>query len=55
VSCYLSWRWRRYKCGAYESIKRAGIRPVVTDVTNIDDAVQGHLAGHLKDHLEKLH
>jgi len=41
--------------GAYESIKQAGIRPVVTDVTNIDDAVQAYLAGHLKDHVEKLH
>jgi hypothetical protein len=28
---------------------------VVTDVTNIDDAVQAYLAGHLKDHVEKLH
>jgi predicted Fe-Mo cluster-binding NifX family protein len=41
--------------GAYESIRQAGIRPVVTDVTNIDDAVQAYLAGNLKDHVEKLH
>jgi len=40
---------------SYESIKRAGIRPVVTDVANIDDAVQAYLAGSLKDHVEKLH
>ncbi len=41
--------------GAYESMKQANIRPVVTDVANIDEAVQAYLAGSLKDHVEKLH
>ena len=41
--------------GAYESMKQANIRPVVTDVTNIDEAVQAYLAGSLADHIEKLH
>ena len=41
--------------GAYESMKQASIRPVVTDVANIDEAVQAYLAGSLKDHVEKLH
>ena len=41
--------------GAYESMKQANIRPVVTDVENIDDAVQAYLAGSLKDHVERLH
>ena len=41
--------------GAYESLKQANIRPVVTDVANIDEAVQAYLAGSLKDHVEKLH
>jgi predicted Fe-Mo cluster-binding NifX family protein len=41
--------------GAYESMKQANIRPVVTDVVNIDEAVQAYLAGSLKDHVEKLH
>ena len=41
--------------GAYESMKLANIRPVVTDVANIDEAVQAYLAGSLKDHVEKLH
>jgi len=41
--------------GAYESMKQANIRPVVTDVTNIDQAVQAYLAGSLRDHIEKLH
>jgi len=41
--------------GAYESMKQANIRPVVTDVVNIDDAVQAYLAGSLEDHVERLH
>jgi predicted Fe-Mo cluster-binding NifX family protein len=41
--------------GAYESLKQANIRPVVTDVANIDEAVQAYLAGNLTDHVEKLH
>jgi predicted Fe-Mo cluster-binding NifX family protein len=41
--------------GAYESIRRAGIRPLVADVTNIDEAVQAYLSGTLTDHVEKLH
>jgi len=41
--------------GAYESMRQAGIRPVVTDVAIIDDAVQAYLAGSLKDHVEQLH
>ena len=41
--------------GAYESIKQAGIRPVVTDVADINEAVQAYLAGTLTDHVEKLH
>jgi predicted Fe-Mo cluster-binding NifX family protein len=41
--------------GAYESMKQANIRPVVTDVANIDEAVQAYLAGSLTDHIEKLH
>jgi len=41
--------------GAYESLQQAGIRPVVTDVADIDAAVQAYLAGNLTDHVEKLH
>ena len=41
--------------GAYQSMEQAGVRPVVTDVANIDEAVQSFLAGSLKDHVEKLH
>jgi len=41
--------------GAYESIKRAGVRPVVTDVEDVDAAIHAFLAGTLTDHVEKLH
>ncbi len=41
--------------GAYESLQQAGIRPVVTDVADIDVAVQAYLAGTITDHVEKLH
>ena len=41
--------------GAYQSMQQENIRPVVTDVANIDEAVQAYLAGILKDHVEKLH
>ncbi len=41
--------------GAYESLRQANIRPVVTDVANVDEAVQAYLAGGLQDHVERLH
>jgi len=41
--------------GAYESMKQANIRPVVTDIANIDEAVQAYIEGRLVDHTERLH
>jgi predicted Fe-Mo cluster-binding NifX family protein len=41
--------------GAYESLWHAGVRPLITDVADIDEAVKGYLAGTLTDHVEKLH
>lgn len=41
--------------GAYESLRQAGIRPVLTDIARIDDAVQAYLEGRLEDHPERLH
>ena len=41
--------------GLYESMKQANIRPVVTDIANIDEAVQAYLDDTLVDHTEKLH
>jgi predicted Fe-Mo cluster-binding NifX family protein len=41
--------------GAYESLWHVGVRPLITDVADIDEAVKGYLAGTLTDHVEKLH
>lgn len=41
--------------GAYESMRRLAITPIVTDLTNIDEAVQAYLDGKLVDHTELLH
>lgn len=41
--------------GAYESMKVRSIRPVVTDIPLIDDAVKAYIQGSITDHVEKLH
>jgi predicted Fe-Mo cluster-binding NifX family protein len=41
--------------GAYESMRQAGIRPILTDVAVIDEAVQAYLDGTLVDRTELLH
>jgi predicted Fe-Mo cluster-binding NifX family protein len=41
--------------GAYESMKMRGIRPVVTDIVSIDDAVMAYIQGKIVDQVERLH
>ena len=41
--------------GAYQSMRRLNIQPVVTDMRDIDTAVQAYIDGTLVDHTEKLH
>ena len=41
--------------GAYESIKQAGIRPIVTDIADIDTAVQAYVDGRIVDRVDRLH
>ena len=41
--------------GACQSIQQAGVRPIVTDISNIDQAVQAYLDGRLVHHKEQLH
>jgi predicted Fe-Mo cluster-binding NifX family protein len=41
--------------GAYNSIRAANIRAIITDVPMITDAVRAYLAGTLVDHTERLH
>ena len=41
--------------GAYESLCMSGIRPLLTDVRSIDDAVRSFIENRLKDHYELIH
>ena len=41
--------------GAYESMKARGIRPVVTDIASIDEAVKAYIDGKIVDRVDKLH
>jgi predicted Fe-Mo cluster-binding NifX family protein len=41
--------------GAYENMKARKIRPVVTDIADIDEAVLAYVNGQIVDHVEKLH
>jgi predicted Fe-Mo cluster-binding NifX family protein len=41
--------------GAYESMKARNIRPLVTDIADIDEAVMAYVNGQIVDHIEKLH
>ncbi len=41
--------------GAYESLKRLNIKPIVTDMTDAEAAVKAYVDGSLTDHIEKLH
>lgn len=41
--------------GAYESMKAAGIRPVVTDIPIVDEAVMAYIEGRIVDYVDRLH
>ena len=41
--------------GAYYSMEQIGIRPIVTDITSIDEAALQAAQGTIVDHSEKLH
>ncbi len=41
--------------GAYESMRQRGIRPVVTDLSSIDEAVRAYVQGQLVDRVDRLH
>jgi predicted Fe-Mo cluster-binding NifX family protein len=41
--------------GAYESMKVAGIQPVVTDIASIDEAVMAYVEGKIVDRVDRLH
>jgi predicted Fe-Mo cluster-binding NifX family protein len=41
--------------GAYESMRSLNIQPIVTDMSDIDQAIQAYIDGKLTDHTELLH
>jgi predicted Fe-Mo cluster-binding NifX family protein len=41
--------------GAYESMRTRGIRPVVTDLSSIDEAVEAYVQGRIVDRVDRLH
>ena len=41
--------------GAYQSMQVRGIRPVVTDIAAIDEAVMAYVQGNIVDRVDKLH
>lgn len=41
--------------GAYRGLQEAGIRPILTDIADIDIAVQAVMDGSIEDHPERLH
>jgi predicted Fe-Mo cluster-binding NifX family protein len=41
--------------GAYHTIRQAGLRPILTDVVEIDAAALAAAAGTLEDHSDRLH
>ncbi|MBI5029965.1 MAG: dinitrogenase iron-molybdenum cofactor biosynthesis protein [Chloroflexi bacterium] len=41
--------------GAYESMRARGIKPVVTDISLIDEAVNAYVDGKIVDLVDKLH
>lgn len=41
--------------GAYNGLQQTGVRPVLTDIADIETAVQAVIDGSIIDHLERLH
>ena len=41
--------------GAHQSLIARGIKPVLTDIQNIQEAVDAYLAGTLLENLQRLH
>jgi predicted Fe-Mo cluster-binding NifX family protein len=41
--------------GAYESMKAIGVRPIVTDIAGIDEAVQAYIENRIVDYIDRLH
>jgi predicted Fe-Mo cluster-binding NifX family protein len=41
--------------GAYESVKQHGIRPIISDIDDVEQAVLACAEGRIVDHVDRLH
>jgi predicted Fe-Mo cluster-binding NifX family protein len=41
--------------GAYNGLQQTGIKPILTDIQDIESAVQAVIDGNIENHLERLH
>ena len=41
--------------GVYESMRSLNIRPILTDIADIEEAVKAYVDGSVTDHTELLH
>jgi predicted Fe-Mo cluster-binding NifX family protein len=41
--------------GAYYSLQARGIRPIVTEIASIDEAIMAYVEGRIVDRLDRLH
>ena len=41
--------------GAYQNLQESGIKPIVTDIANVEVAIQAVLDDTIVDHVENLH
>jgi predicted Fe-Mo cluster-binding NifX family protein len=41
--------------GAYNGLQQMGVRPILTDIREVDAAVEAVLDGSIEDHPERLH
>jgi predicted Fe-Mo cluster-binding NifX family protein len=41
--------------GAYQSLVQIGVKPLITDIAPIDEAVLAYASGTIVDHTERLH
>jgi predicted Fe-Mo cluster-binding NifX family protein len=41
--------------GAFNSLQRAGVQPIITDIEEIEAAVKAYIDGQMVDHPERLH
>jgi predicted Fe-Mo cluster-binding NifX family protein len=41
--------------GAHLALEAAGIHPILTDISRIEEAVKAYLEGNLESHIDRLH